>query len=208
MTELNKQTLDAANQALGTVGQTLDAVNGTALVSPPRARTATRRLFGAIIGKRFDNALDGIRDGQLTLSWPDGHVSVHGSRVRESDPSVSVTLNSLKPLRRLMLGGEIGFAESYLRGEWTTDSLIGLFDLIVRNENNMTHAVGGTWMSRVLNLLGHWQNRNSRTGSQRNIAYHYDLGNAFYQLWLDESMSYSSALYDTPDRFTGACAAR
>lgn len=180
---------DTENQMLGTR-------NSPAVVnSPSQARPAIRRAFATLIGKRFDHALDGIREGQLVLTWPDGRVSVHGERTEGSPACVSVSLHNLKPLWRLMVGGEIGFAESYLRGEWSCDSLTGLFDLIVRNENHMAHAVTGTWLSRGLNLLGHWQKRNSRTGSQRNIAYHYDLGNAFYQLWLDETMSYSAALY-------------
>ena len=171
------------------------ALRGAANAPVLTTRTLFRRLLGAVIGRRFDHALDGIRDGQLMLTWPDGHVTVHGERHRDSDPSVNVTLHNLNPLRRLMLGGEIGFAESFLQGEWTTDSLTDLFDLIVRNEHHMAHAVTGTWLARGLNLLSHRKNRNSKSGSQRNIAYHYDLGNTFYRLWLDKSMSYSSALY-------------
>jgi len=82
-----------------------------------------------------------------------------------------------------------------MRGEWDTEHLPNLFSLIMRNDQRIRPATQGGRFSRWVNLWQHWTNRNSHSGSQRNIAFHYDLGNAFYRLWLDDSMSYSSALY-------------
>jgi len=114
---------------------------------------------------------------------------------------VSVTLHSFQAIRQLAISGDVGFAESYMREEWSTDSLLNLFHLIMRNEKAVDPAMEGSLRSRFSRFLKHWQNRNSVRGSQRNIAYHYDLGNNFYQLWLDDSMNYSSALF-TPDHST------
>jgi len=163
-------------------------------------RYKLQQILGGLIGKRFDAVLDGIRDGMLTLTWPDGHVTVHGSRSTAASLDVNVTLHNFKPIRQLMLGGELGFAESYLCGHWSTDNLGNLFTLIIRNESYMAHSISGTWVARLINGIQHWSKRNSPRGSQRNIAYHYDLGNDFYRLWLDSSMNYSSALFDANEQ--------
>lgn len=113
------------------------------------------------------------------------------------DPSrnAQLTLHNYRPIRQMMLSGENGFAESYLRGDWSTDNLRNLFTLIVNNEAEVAEMTTGSWYARLLNTLRHGRNRNSLRGSQRNIEFHYDLGNDFYQLWLDETMSYSSAAF-------------
>jgi len=153
--------------------------------------------MASLLGKRFDHVLDGISDGQLTLTWPDGHVTRHGDRHVEARGNASLVLHNWQPLKHMMRSGEVGFAESYLRGDWSSDDLVALFTLTMRNETAIAHALSGGRWSRVANLFNHWTNRNSVRGSAKNIAYHYDLGNAFYSLWLDESMSYSSAVFDT-----------
>jgi len=114
------------------------------------------------IKHRFEQVLQGFQDGQLSLTWPDGIINVYGQRSDSADQNASVVLHSFQPLRRLVTDGQIGFAESYMRGEWDTENLANLFWLIMRNDQRIRPA---------------------------------DLGNAFYRLWLDESMSYSSALY-------------
>ena len=144
---------------------------------------------------RFEQVLHGFQDGQLSLTWPDGITNVYGKRSDFAEQNASVVLHSYQPLRRLITDGQIGFAESYMRGEWDTEHLANLFSLIMRNDQHIRPATRGGRFSRVINLLQHWKNHNSHRGSQRNIAFHYDLGNAFYRLWLDRSMSYSSALY-------------
>jgi len=144
---------------------------------------------------RFEQVLHGFQDGQLSLTWPDGITNVYGHRSDCIDHNANVVLHSYQPLRRLVTDGQIGFAESYMRGEWDTDDLANLFSLIMRNDQRIRPATQGGRFSRLVNLWQHWTNRNSHRGSRRNISFHYDLGNAFYGLWLDKSMSYSSALY-------------
>ncbi len=152
-------------------------------------------FIGSLIGRRFDHLLDGIKHGQLSLSWPDGHMTLHGNKSDDPSQNAHVTLNNFRPVRQMMLTGENGFAESYLRGDWTTDNLRNLFTVIMNNEAEVAAMTAGSWWARVANSIRHARNHNSLRGSQRNIEFHYDLGNEFYQLWLDDTMSYSSALF-------------
>jgi cyclopropane-fatty-acyl-phospholipid synthase len=91
--------------------------------------------------------------------------------------------------------GDIGFAETFIAGQWKTDDLPGLIALLIRNRSTIETLIYGTWWGSLLYRAKHFLNRNSRSGSKKNIHAHYDIGNRFYQLWLDPSMSYSSALF-------------
>ena len=158
-------------------------------------RHRVQHLLGSLIGRRFDHLLDGITLGQLSMTWPDGHVSRHGNKSDDPSFNAHVTLNNFKPVRQMMLAGENGFAESYLRGDWSTDNLRNLFTVIMNNETAVAAMTTGSWYARLANSIRHGRNHNSLRGSQRNIEFHYDLGNDFYELWLDPSMSYSSAVF-------------
>jgi len=166
-------------------------------LDPPPAplRPGPRRWLDGTLGERFDRVLAGVTDGRLTLTWPDGSATRHGRRSAAPERDAHIVLHNLRPLRQLMLRGEVGFAESYLEGDWSTDNLVELFTLVLRNERAIAGATAGSGLARALNALRHALNRNSPSGSQRNVAFHYDLGNDFYRLWLDPSMSYSSALF-------------
>ena len=163
-------------------------------------RYRLQQLLGHVLGKRFDRVLAGIDDGQLTLTWPDGSATRHGTHSIEPGHDAHIVLHNFRPIRQMMLLGEIGFAESYLRGDWSADSLVDLFALVMRNEAAIADATSGSRLARAANAVRHASNRNSERGSRRNIAFHYDLGNAFYRLWLDASMSYSSALFETDEQ--------
>ena len=163
-------------------------------------RYRLQQLLGSVLGKRFDRVLAGISDGQLTITWPDGSATRHGTHSTEPGRDAHVVFRNFRPVRQMMMGGEVGFAESYLRGDWSADSLVDLFSLIMRNERAIDDATSGSRLARALNTVRHALNRNSERGSRRNIAFHYDLGNAFYRLWLDEGMNYSSALFEDDGR--------
>jgi cyclopropane-fatty-acyl-phospholipid synthase len=92
--------------------------------------------------------------------------------------------------------GDIGFAESYIAGDWHTPDLPALLKVLVRNRDAIEGAIYGRWWGRLLYRLKHLLNANTRAGSRRNIHAHYDLGNAFYRLWLDPTMSYSAAWFE------------
>ncbi|HEY8360336.1 MAG TPA: cyclopropane-fatty-acyl-phospholipid synthase family protein [Ramlibacter sp.] len=136
--------------------------------------------------------LDQLRDGTLTVHLPDGSARRFGS----GELHAAIHLASWQPLVRALRSGDIGFAESYLDGEWTTPSLPDLLVLLVRNRRALEQAVYGSFWGRLAHRLQHLLNRNSRTGSRRNIQAHYDLGNSFYREWLDPSMNYSSAWFE------------
>ncbi|MEY3694972.1 MAG: hypothetical protein RL083_797 [Pseudomonadota bacterium] len=135
-----------------------------------------------------------IQHGALRLTCPDGSVLQFG----ESDAPVALRLNNWKPCMAAMKSGDIGFAESFIAGDWHTDDLTALLQLLVRNRNALEQAIYGSWWGGLLYRVRHLFNRNSKTGSRRNIHAHYDIGNAFYRLWLDPSMTYSSALFNHP----------
>ncbi|MBU1191396.1 MAG: cyclopropane-fatty-acyl-phospholipid synthase family protein [Gammaproteobacteria bacterium] len=101
-------------------------------------------------------------------------------------------------LKRLVLRGDVGFAEGYMAGDWQTSDLTVLLRLLACNERSLEAPLSSSpthWINRLGNRLRHRLRANNRAGSRRNIHAHYDLGNDFYRLWLDASMSYSAALF-------------
>jgi cyclopropane-fatty-acyl-phospholipid synthase len=151
--------------------------------------------LGSLIGRRFDHLLDGIKIGQLSITWPDGHLTRHGTRDEDPSQNAHIVLNNFKPIRQMINSGENGFAESYMQGDWSTDNLRNLFAVIMNNESAVAAMTTGGRLAQFFNSFRHDRNRNSVQGSQRNIEFHYDLGNDFYKLWLDPTMSYSSAVF-------------
>jgi cyclopropane-fatty-acyl-phospholipid synthase len=134
--------------------------------------------------------------GTLTVALPDG-VQLR-QRAPAPGPEAEVLLHRWRGLRRLLLGGDIGFAEAYADGDWSSPDLTALLELGARNQARIPGADGGALPVRLLHRLAHLARPNTRAGSRRNIAQHYDLGNAFYARWLDRGMSYSSALFEDP----------
>ena len=139
-------------------------------------------------------ALEGLDGGAVVLALPDGTTRRFG---REGARPIRLVAHSWRPLRALVLRGDLGAAEAFLDGEWSTDDLPGLVRLFVANAPLFDRE---TWLTRVAsagNRLLHALNRNTRAGSRRNIRAHYDLGNDLYRLFLDPSMTYSCALFET-----------
>ena len=139
--------------------------------------------------------LDKLSGGRLTVRLPDGRCVAFGHGER----CVSLQVHDERLFARVLARGDIGFAEAYLDGWWESPDLTGVLALLARNREVLTRAVYGSWRQLLSARMRHWFNRNSRAGSKRNIMAHYDLGNAFYRLWLDPSMSYSAALYRAQD---------
>ena len=148
-----------------------------------RLRRDTRLVFAL---------LEKIRGGLLEVRLPDGARFLFG----EGEPGVTMQVNDEAVFARVLAKGDIGLAEAYLDGEWDSPDVTALLALLARNRDALRDAVYGSWRQLLAARLRHWFNRNSRAGSKRNIMAHYDLGNDFYRLWLDPSMSYSSALFD------------
>jgi cyclopropane-fatty-acyl-phospholipid synthase len=134
--------------------------------------------------------------GQLTLIGPDGGAEIIAGKV--PGPQATLSIRRPRAIRRLLSGGDVGFAESYMDGDWESPDLAALIELAAQNEHAMADATRGLGMMRAWHRLQHLMRPNSRRGSRRNIAEHYDLGNDFYRLWLDPTMTYSSAIFSDP----------
>jgi cyclopropane-fatty-acyl-phospholipid synthase len=139
-----------------------------------------------------------IEVGQLQIRLPDGDSVTVTGRTEPQHRAV-LHIHRARAARRLLVSGTIGFAEAYMDGDWDTPDLAGLIALALQNEAAVGPAVDGIAATRWLHRLRHLARRNSRRGSKRNIAYHYDLSNAFYTRWLDATITYSSALFRTAD---------
>ncbi|AKH68283.1 methyltransferase, cyclopropane fatty acid synthase [Spongiibacter sp. IMCC21906] len=140
--------------------------------------------------------LANARRGILELQLPNGNKLFFGDQPCE-ELSPIIQLNSWKALKKALSGGSVGWAEAYVAGDWDCPSLTTLIDWVVENERHISGALDSGRFSQWMQKRRHRSKANSKRGSRKNIAYHYDLGNAFYKLWLDDSMTYSSALYLT-----------
>ncbi|WP_333611491.1 cyclopropane-fatty-acyl-phospholipid synthase family protein [Brevundimonas bullata] len=134
--------------------------------------------------------------GRLTLVLPDG--SSRQLSGKEPGHAAVMNIRSYNFAARVLKGGDIGFAEAYMAGEWDSPQLAVLLETLVNNYDHIRRLFDGNRVVNAINWLGHRLNRNSRRGSRRNIHAHYDLGNAFYASWLDPSMTYSSARFERP----------
>ena len=134
-----------------------------------------------------------LQHGALTVQLPDGSVQHFGPG---GGTVAAITLKNWNVFAAALKSGDIGFAESYIAGDWTTPHLAELLKLLIANRQAIEGMVYGTWAGRLLYRLKHLLHRNTRANSQKNIHAHYDLGNAFYALWLDETMNYSSAWFE------------
>jgi cyclopropane-fatty-acyl-phospholipid synthase len=156
------------------------------LVLPPSAPAAARAVFAM---------LRRLQVGTLDVQLPDGSQARFGSGAA-GEPHAAVRLHNWKLCSAVLRSGDIGFAETFIAGDWAANDLVALLQLVIANRDAMESIVYGTWWGNLIHRARHLFNRNSRAGSQRNIHAHYDLGNRFYTLWLDETMTYSSAWFN------------
>ena len=133
-----------------------------------------------------------LEQGQLGMRLPDGNQFDFDTG--RNGPKATMIIHDLGFARQLAKGGDIGIAEAYLQGQWETPDLTAFLQLFCSNQSVMLRLMEGKPILRFLQMMRHWLRRNTKTGSKRNIHAHYDLGNRFYQTWLDPSMTYSSAL--------------
>src|SRR5690242_15005807 len=134
--------------------------------------------------------------GRLRLVAPDGtSYQFQG----DAGPEAVIILRHVDAARRVLLGGDLGLAEAYMDGQWETPDLMAFLELGLRNMQALSVDRPGL-LHRLFDSLVHALRRNTRRGARRNIQRHYDLGNAFYKLWLDETLTYSSAIFDAPDQ--------
>jgi cyclopropane-fatty-acyl-phospholipid synthase len=149
---------------------------------------------GPFIGRLvLKKVLKRIAIGRLVVRMPTGD-EIEGQGPL-AGPDATLVLHNWGVLRQLVLGGDIGFAEAYMDGHWSSPDLPALIELAALNQDALGDAVTGSPVMRVINRLRHGRCANTKQGSRRNIVSHYDLGNDFYRTWLDEGMTYSSGVY-------------
>jgi len=139
--------------------------------------------------------LQKLQGGMLEIRLPGGSSALFG----DGDHGVTLQVHDEAMFGQVLARGDIGLAEAYVDGQWDSPDITGLLRLLAANREQLKKAVYGSWGSLLAARVRHWLNSNSRSGSKRNIMAHYDLGNDFYKLWLDPSMSYSSAVYREAD---------
>ena len=142
-------------------------------------------------GRMILRLLQKLQYGALRLRTPDGSILLYG----DGSHPVTLDLHNWRLCSAVLRSGDIGFAETFIAGDWRTDNLPGLIELMIRNRAQIESLIYGNWWGNLIYKVRHLLHRNSRAGSKKNIHAHYDIGNAFYQLWLDPSMTYSSALF-------------
>ena len=152
-------------------------------------------LAGRVLLGWFSRLKRGRMEGQM----PDGEAFlIQGA---EAGPTGVMRLH--RPARmvaRIAMRGSVGFAESYMAGDWSSPDTAHLLELMLRNEDAFARRMEPSWLHRLRLALHHRGRRNTQRGSRRNIAAHYDLGNEFYRHWLDETMTYSAAVFARPDQ--------
>jgi cyclopropane-fatty-acyl-phospholipid synthase len=153
---------------------------------PAGAPAAARTVLGL---------LQRLVHGTLSVQLPDGTLKHFGGG---PGPSAGLHLHNWNVCAAALKSGDIGFAEGYIAGDWSTPQLVDLLRLFLLNRREIDDVIYGSWLGRLAYRLRHLLNRNTKGGSAKNIHAHYDLGNAFYELWLDGSMNYSSALFEAP----------
>ena len=161
--------------------------SSAALAMPVDAPSAARATLKLLLR---------LKHGTLTVKLPDGSVQRFGNG---ESPMASLHLLNWNVCSAALKSGDIGFAESFIAGDWTTPHLTELLRVLIINRKEVEDVIYGTWLGRFAYRIKHLLNRNTKANSQKNIHAHYDLGNAFYELWLDGTMNYSSAIFETPE---------
>ena len=167
---------------------------------PAHRLTPSRSTIRAIdsLGRRIVlKQLQGLQHGSLRVK---DSLGCHEFGKPGDDVGVSITVSDNRFYGAVAFGGAIGAAEAYMQGYWNCGNLTNAIRLFVRNRDVLDGMDSGlARVSAPLRKLLHYFNRNTRDGSRKNIAAHYDLGNDFFRLWLDETMMYSSAVFERPD---------
>lgn len=151
-------------------------------------------ITNSLRAKAFIKIISKLRYGRLHLTMPDGNqYQFEGS---EQGPDADMTIHSHNAIKRMMTDGKMGFCEAFMVAEITSHDPAALVELAVMQNDYVEANLKFSVIKTQLRKLMHYRNNNSKTGSRKNISYHYDLGNSFYDKWLDRSMTYSSAYFE------------
>ena len=171
------------------------SIDSPKFLEASRKPTALESLARKVVRAR----LESLRNGQIVIT-ENGRHETFGGVTDDMPLTVQLTVNHPRFYSDIAFGGPVGAGESYIHGCWSCDELTTLVRILAKNREVLLEMDSGTaYLAKPVQKLFHWLNRNTRSGSRRNISAHYDLGNDFYALWLDKRMMYSSALFENPD---------
>jgi cyclopropane-fatty-acyl-phospholipid synthase len=143
-------------------------------------------------------AVSDIAEGELVLRFTNG--AERTIKAAQDGAKAVLEVARARSFRRLLLGGEIGLAEAYIDGDWSSPDLASVFEFGARNMHKLADTLTGIAPLEWARMVTHKLRSNTKHGARKNIAAHYDLGNTFYSQWLDPTMTYSSAVFDSPDQ--------
>ncbi len=147
------------------------------------------RYFAAVF-----NVMQKMARGRIEVVLPDGRRFV--AQGAEKGYEAVLEVHNVDLFARTIREGDLGFCEAYMDGWWSTPDLMMFMDLVNDDPGEMYDEFPGQFLVRAYERMRFWMQRNSKSQARKNISYHYDLGNEFYGLWLDETMTYSSAKFD------------
>lgn len=159
------------------------------ILTTTKGQSNLPRYFGPVF-----ELVSKLKRGRLDISLPDGRIF----RIEGKEPGFVAVLNvhNRDLFARLVREGDLGFCEAYVDGWWSTPDLMAFMDLVHDDAEHMYDGFPGQFLIRAYERLRFWLHSNSKRQAKKNISYHYDLGNDFYSLWLDDTMTYSSALFE------------
>jgi cyclopropane-fatty-acyl-phospholipid synthase len=153
--------------------------------------------------KHLLNTFRHIHFGTICITMPNGQSEYFSGKL--PGPKADLVIHDIRAINQFIKRGDIGFAESYRDGWWDSNDLTALFLFGLKNEEVLDRYIYGNFLARIASRFSYLFTRNTLKGSKKNIHAHYDLGNDFYKLWLDPSMTYSSAIFaDASENLTSA----
>ncbi|HEX9965127.1 MAG TPA: cyclopropane-fatty-acyl-phospholipid synthase family protein [Allosphingosinicella sp.] len=177
-----------------------DHPRGRHLVAADRRFATGGGLLAHLLSGSFSRILDridrGLEQGAIDATLPDGARRLLGDR--RPGPRPIVRLHSWRGLARLITSGSVGWYKAWELGEWSSPDPVPLFELFMLNAETLGNTGRAKGLFRLVNSIAHRFRGNDKEGARENISHHYDLGNDFYRAWLDEGMTYSSAIFAGP----------
>ena len=146
----------------------------------------------SLAAKFFIQVLKKAKHGSVSITFPDGKSGVYG----EGSLVASLRVNNWKVIDDLVNKGDLGLAEGIIDSDIEVDNMAALVEWACLNDQALGQTLHGTWLGTFLYQIKRVLSRNSKTGAKKNIVSHYDLGNDFYKLWLDKTMTYSSGIFN------------
>ena len=140
--------------------------------------------------------LNGIKKfpyGSIILEWPNGNIN--NIEASQDGPNAKLIIHDNQVAKEIIKGGSVKFAELYISKKVSTDNLTNLIHYFAVNNDQAENTLKISFIKNLFNKFIHFQNKNTKNQAKKNISRHYDLGNKFYEYWLDKSMTYSSAIF-------------